>query len=504
MSTHQHVIAGIDLDAPETAAELAEVVAADELAIRKATAKAYLHGFQFLLAQAREHRTSMRADQLTAHYLQHIDKGKLMRQSVPAYARLRRLTEAKAQNFLLLAVNLILHAPNLVEQLHHGQIPLEHVRAAGEKLKSIPPPRPDQDWTGQPWQDGHYEDAVARTDAAKNDLGSKLEDLAAPDIPETEYTSKAAQLRDAHHPENQAARHRAARAKRCVRISPAADGMANLSAHISAGDAATIQRALNDVARTKSPSDQRTLTQRQADLFVELLTVNKHTVQDSEPASAQGCGCQKQARPTRRIFAYLMITLDQWLSLGGTLKANQFEFLTPPAASQNQTRNGLKHKPSSSVLGQQHKLSAPELARLLQQVSTLQAVLTHPASGYPIGLSVRTRRPAPRIRDLLLLRDQHCRFPGCRVPGTECEVDHVNDFALGGTSELYGLALLCKKHHGGKSAGWWEVSLRPERGDGVLEFRFPQTGQSEFTYPRLPLHPNAWEQIRQQLEEPPF
>lgn len=67
----------------------------------------------------------------------------------------------------------------------------------------------------------------------------------------------------------------------------------------------------------------------------------------------------------------------------------------------------------------------------------------------PTGLVVETDNYAPTeaMRRFLRARDQHCRFPGCRMPVHRCQVDHTFDHAKGGRTEIHNLAHLCASHH---------------------------------------------------------
>jgi hypothetical protein len=44
-------------------------------------------------------------------------------------------------------------------------------------------------------------------------------------------------------------------------------------------------------------------------------------------------------------------------------------------------------------------------------------------------------------------RDRTCVAPGCRRPGTGCDIDHTIDWAHGGPSHTSNLGLLCRRHH---------------------------------------------------------
>ena len=47
----------------------------------------------------------------------------------------------------------------------------------------------------------------------------------------------------------------------------------------------------------------------------------------------------------------------------------------------------------------------------------------------------------------LWLRDRHCTFPGCTVPGTWADAHHLRHWADGGPTDLANGTLLCGRHH---------------------------------------------------------
>ncbi|MGI8393082.1 DUF222 domain-containing protein [Leucobacter sp. W1038] len=51
------------------------------------------------------------------------------------------------------------------------------------------------------------------------------------------------------------------------------------------------------------------------------------------------------------------------------------------------------------------------------------------------------------MRRTLEARDQHCRFPGCRMPTHFCDVDHTVEWMNGGKTSLENQAFMCKRHH---------------------------------------------------------
>ena len=64
----------------------------------------------------------------------------------------------------------------------------------------------------------------------------------------------------------------------------------------------------------------------------------------------------------------------------------------------------------------------------------------------PLDIGYSDNVPAG-IRNAVILRDQHCRFPGCRQPARACHVHHVKHKADGGETSVAGCVLLCAFHH---------------------------------------------------------
>ena len=55
--------------------------------------------------------------------------------------------------------------------------------------------------------------------------------------------------------------------------------------------------------------------------------------------------------------------------------------------------------------------------------------------------------PTAAMRRHLQARDQHCRFPGCRMPVHRCQTDHNHDHAKGGKTSIDNLSHFCMGHH---------------------------------------------------------
>lgn len=109
--------------------------------------------------------------------------------------------------------------------------------------------------------------------------------------------------------------------------------------------------------------------------------------------------------------------------------------------------------------------------------ATWERVTTHPLTGDV--LTVDTYRPSAAQRRFLAARDQHCRFPGCRVPIHRADIDHTIAAHDGGATTTENLAVLCRRHHTMKHATPWQVT---QHGKGDLTWVSP-TGRAHHDRP---------------------
>jgi Domain of unknown function (DUF222)/HNH endonuclease len=123
----------------------------------------------------------------------------------------------------------------------------------------------------------------------------------------------------------------------------------------------------------------------------------------------------------------------------------------------------------------------PEIVRRLACDASISRVITRGGSE-PLDVGRRTAVvPAP-MRRALVVRDRHCRFPGCDRPPPWCEAHHVRHWADGGMTALSNLVLLCRRHHravhepGGFSLQMSDAGPVFRRADGSsMEARPPVT-----------------------------
>ncbi|GAA3944106.1 HNH endonuclease signature motif containing protein [Microbacterium soli] len=190
------------------------------------------------------------------------------------------------------------------------------------------------------------------------------------------------------------------------------------------------------------PADDRTMDQLRADLFADLLLA-------SAPSEVHGTGLEG-------IHATIQVTV---------------------AAS---TLAGADDRPAEL---DGHGPLHPDVARALAGSRTGWTRLFLSPAG--LVEETDTYTPTEPMRRFLRARDQHCRFPGCRMPVHRCDIDHNHDHAAGGPTAIGNLAHLCRSHHALKhpdvadTARWTVTQLA----DQTLRWHSP-TGR---TYPdRVP------------------
>ncbi|WP_020098376.1 HNH endonuclease signature motif containing protein [Microbacterium sp. 11MF] len=248
------------------------------------------------------------------------------------------------------------------------------------------------------------------------------------------------------HPRSFAERHEEAAAGRCVRLIPGREGMSDLIATLPTVIAEGIHDRLTQQARaivdTRDEraansevvaTDARTTDQVRADVFADLLLAGTPALDDTRDTTAGPLGA---------IRARVQVLV--------------------PAATLTGADDGPCDLAGRSPID-------PATARLLAGAThTWERLFHDPTTG--VTVSTNSYRVPSGMRRFLQARDQHCRFPGCRVAAIRCEVDHTHDHALGGKTELSNLAHLCQRHHSMKQFTAWRVR---QLSGGVLEWTSP-------------------------------
>src|SRR5579872_2180062 len=104
-------------------------------------------------------------------------------------------------------------------------------------------------------------------------------------------------------------------------------------------------------------------------------------------------------------------------------------------------------------------------------------LLEHPYNTRSLPLDIGYADSIPgQIRRAVILRDQHCAWPGgCDRPASASDVHHIRHKKDGGETSLHNLGLFCEFHHETCIHRWgWQVTLHP---DGSMEARSPDGRQ---------------------------
>ena len=105
------------------------------------------------------------------------------------------------------------------------------------------------------------------------------------------------------------------------------------------------------------------------------------------------------------------------------------------------------------------RLSAAAVRRLACDAEIIPAVLG--TEGQVLDVGRTSRMVTPALWTALVLRDQHCAFPGCTRLPIACDAHHIIHWADGGPTSLDNLVLLCRKHHTLTHQTPWQVGLDP-------------------------------------------
>jgi hypothetical protein len=86
--------------------------------------------------------------------------------------------------------------------------------------------------------------------------------------------------------------------------------------------------------------------------------------------------------------------------------------------------------------------------------------------------------PPRRLRNLVMIRQRTCSFPGCRRPARRCDLDHTVPYDQGGATCECNLAPVCRRHHQAKQAPGWHLT---QDQPGVMTWRMPHGREYQTT-----------------------
>jgi len=284
------------------------------------------------------------------------------------------------------------------------------------------------------------------------------------------------------HPRAFTERHEAAAACRGLRVNDLPDGMSELIATLPSVIAHGVLDRVKQMVRQVNDARHgaaRTAGHAGADRGRRGIGVGsgdaRRSLVDGDPRSIDAVRAD--------IFADLLLTGDP---AGHTASTNDSTGDAPLAGLGAITAHVQVTVPVLSLIGATDTpatlagvgpIDADTARRLAGASSGWDRILTDPISGAVLAVDRYT--PSVQLKRTLRVRDQHCRFPGCRQPVHRSDIDHTIDYAHGGHTRESNLAHLCRAHHTLKHHTTWRVIQKPR---GVLEWTSP-TGR---TYPDVP------------------
>ena len=220
------------------------------------------------------------------------------------------------------------------------------------------------------------------------------------------------------------------------------EGPAEMGGSLLGPDAHALDARLDVLAGTVCPLDPRTGEQRRADALGAL----------AAGSDRLGCRCGRTdcgAGARRPASPVVVHVIAERATLEGTGSA------------------------PGSLWGADGLISPELVAELARSAKVVP--LVHPGEAPPEQGYV----PSKALADFVRCRDLTCRWPGCDVSASDCELDHTIPYAQGGPTHAANLKALCKTHHLVKTFwGWGEKQLP----DGTLIVTSP-AGRTYVTTP---------------------
>jgi hypothetical protein len=87
-----------------------------------------------------------------------------------------------------------------------------------------------------------------------------------------------------------------------------------------------------------------------------------------------------------------------------------------------------------------------------------------------LDMGRKTRFATPAQTRAIGIRDAGCIFPGCDRPPQWCDIHHIDDWALGGETNLARMCCLCRRHHTLIHNSQWTITVKP---DGSFRLTHP-------------------------------
>ena len=217
-----------------------------------------------------------------------------------------------------------------------------------------------------------------------------------------------------NHPERDADVADVQRHRRHLRLTGQSDGMTRIEGLLDPESGAIVRSTLDGIMNnTAFDGTTRTRDQRCADALTQL-------------AHAAAKGDIAGGRSNTKLLATV-----------------PFDTITERATSRGHTHVGAT-------------LDAATVRKLACDAG-IHRVITGPASSI-LDFGHETRLVSENLFNALVVRDQHCRWPGCTIRATWCDAHHITEWSDHGPTDQDNCALLCHRHHQLSHQPGWKLS----------------------------------------------
>jgi len=271
----------------------------------------------------------------------------------------------------------------------------------------------------------HRTDHLA-ADQARLVAGQALE--RAPELTTGQLTALLRRLAVEADPADAVVRYESAVDGRRVVLDAGVDGTAHLYLMDLPPDrAARIRHRLDIAARSlKTAGEMRTMDQLRADVVLDLLD-------PTDDGRSQGPGRHGKARGS------VVLTVDLSTLAGLAESAGDLGGYGPVIAD-------IARQVTGDSVGGEWRFAVTD------------------SESRPIHSGVTRRRPTAADRRTVETMYPRCVFPGCRVPSSQCDLDHTTPWAVGGETSVQNTAPVCRRDHVVRHLAGWTYR-RTELGD---------------------------------------
>jgi hypothetical protein len=320
--------------------------------------------------------------------------------------------------------------PQTAAALEAGEISVEHARVISDLFDHIPDSDTDSDTDSDADSDADRETVIEASalDAAAVCTPYRLRQWC---------VQAAARLDQDGTEPAEVIRQR----QRSLHLVDQADGTAKLSGRLTPHAAAALRAVLGPLS-APAPADDgtrddRTAAQRRHDGLADACTrlLRSGTLPDSGGADTT-----------------ILVTIDYrdllhryWNSTSAQAQDARADSNSATDTSGSTAAGGANTSTGYGVTSYGTLIPVAELLRRAADARIIPVVLNDSGGVMAYGRSRRLASPAQRRA--LAARDGGCVRPGCTVPADWCEVNHVQRWEHGGTTDITNMALVCPHDH---------------------------------------------------------